>query len=53
MTRPERAWACAVAIVPLTVACSSLMRCGCAVAGWTIEVIAALGYFAWIARREP
>lgn len=53
MTHTERALACAIAIIPLTVACGSLLRCGRAVAGWTIEIVTALAYFVWIAWRTP
>jgi hypothetical protein len=52
MTRQQRGWACAIAIIPLTVACGSLLRCGCAVGGWTIEIVTALAYFTWITREE-
>jgi hypothetical protein len=44
----HRAMACAVAIVPVTVAGIALMRCHCALAAYVIEVIAAIGYLVFI-----
>jgi hypothetical protein len=48
MTRRQRAIACAAAIVPVTAAGIALMRCGCAAAGWAIELATAAAYLWWI-----
>lgn len=52
MTPRERAWASAAAIVPVTVAGLALLRCGCGVAAWTIEIATAVAYFAWITAKR-
>lgn len=48
MTRTQRAWACAVGIIPVTVAGIALVECGSAVAAYRIEVATALAYLVFI-----
>jgi hypothetical protein len=43
MTRAQRALACAVGIVPNSVAGIALLRCGCSTAAWALEVVTARG----------
>lgn len=49
LSRRQKAVACAVAIVPVTFAGIGLIRCGCAVTAWVIEIAVAAGYSLWIA----
>jgi len=48
MNRRQRALACAIGIVPLTIAGIALLRCGCAFAAFAIEIGVGLLYFIWI-----
>jgi hypothetical protein len=48
MTRQQRALFCAVGIVPTTIAGALLLRCGCLVSAWLLELITAGAYFLWI-----
>jgi hypothetical protein len=48
MTRRQRAIACAIGIIPTSVAGIALVRCRCSVAAYTIEVATALAYILFI-----
>lgn len=48
MMRAQRALACGIGIVPVTIAGIALMRCGCATAAWTLELLTAAAYLVWI-----
>lgn len=48
MNRQQRAIACAVAIIPVTVAGLELLHCGCALAAWILELPTAAAYLSWI-----
>lgn len=48
MTRRQVAFACAAAIIPVTIAGIALVRCGCAFAAFAIEITVGLLYFVWI-----
>jgi hypothetical protein len=48
LSRNQKAVASAVAIIPVTVAGLSLIRCGCAFAAFTIEIAVGLIYFVWV-----
>jgi hypothetical protein len=48
MTRRRRALACAVGIVPTTVAGIALVGCGCALAAYIIEIETAVSYIVFI-----
>jgi hypothetical protein len=40
--------ACAAAIIPVTIAGLELLRCGCTVAAWILEILTAAAYLSWI-----
>ena len=48
LSRKQKAVACAVGIIPLTVAGVALLRCGCAFAAFSIEICVGLVYFVWV-----
>jgi hypothetical protein len=48
MTRAQRAVACAIGIVPVSVAGIALVRCHCSLAAYTIELITAIAYVVFI-----
>jgi hypothetical protein len=48
MTRQQRAIACAIVIIPLTADGIALLRCGCVVSAYSIELATALLYLAFI-----
>jgi hypothetical protein len=48
MNRRQRALACAIGIVPVTIAGIALLRCGCTVAAFAIEMGVGLLYFVWV-----
>lgn len=48
MTRAQRALACAIGIVPVSVAGIALVRCHCSIAAYTIELVTAIGYVVFI-----
>lgn len=48
LSRKQKAVASAVGIIPLTVAGTALIRCGCAFAAFAIEIGVGLLYFVWI-----
>jgi len=48
MTRAQRAMACAVGIVPVSVAGVVLVRCDCSLAAYVIEIATAVGYLVFI-----
>ena len=48
MTRAQRALACAIGFVPVTVAGIVLMRCHCTFAAWVLELATAAAYLVWI-----
>lgn len=48
MTRRQRALACTWAIIPVTISGLALLRCGCVVAAWTVELLTAAAYLSWI-----
>lgn len=48
MTRQQRALACAIGIVPVSLAGIALVRCGCATAAFAVELVTAAAYLAWI-----
>ncbi|PYU25895.1 MAG: hypothetical protein DMG30_03680 [Acidobacteria bacterium] len=48
-TRKQKSVASAAAIIPVTVAGFALLKCGCAFAAFTIEIVVGLIYFLWIA----
>jgi hypothetical protein len=52
VNRRQRALTAAVAIIPVTVAGISLLHCGCALAGWTIEIATAIAYFVWLTAKR-
>jgi hypothetical protein len=49
LSRRQKSVASAAAIIPVTIAGFSLVRCGCPVAAFTIEIAVGLIYFIWIA----
>jgi hypothetical protein len=49
LSRTQKGVASALAIIPITIAGLFLIRCGCSVAAFTIEVTVGLVYFLWIA----
>lgn len=49
LSRKQKAVASAAAIVPVTVAGASLIRCGCPWDAFAIEITVGLVYFVWIA----
>lgn len=51
MNRRQRALACAVGIVPTTIAGALLLRCGCVEAGWFVEIATAGAYLWWVLAR--
>jgi hypothetical protein len=53
MTRAQRALACAIGFAPVTVAGIVLMRCHCAFAAWTLELLTAAVYLVWILLPRP
>jgi len=48
VNRRQRAIACALAIIPVTIAGLELLGCGCAAAAWILEVVTAAAYLYWI-----
>jgi hypothetical protein len=48
MTRAQRAIACAIGIIPVTVAGIALVRCGCGTVAWALELFTAAVYLVWI-----
>jgi hypothetical protein len=54
MTRAQRAIACAIGIIPTSIAGIALVRCGCSPAAYIIEMATAVGYlvFIWVAPRS-
>jgi hypothetical protein len=48
MTRAQRAIACAIGIVPTSVAGIALVRCRCSLAAYMIEVATAVAYVVFI-----
>jgi hypothetical protein len=48
MTRAQRALACAIAIVPLSISGVALVRCHCSLAAYVIELTTALGYAVFV-----
>jgi len=52
VTHTERALACAVGIVPATVAGVLLLRCGATGEAWTLEVVTAIVYLLWLVRAR-
>ena len=48
MTRAQRALACAIGIVPVSVAGVALVRCDCSLAAYVIEITTAIGYVVFI-----
>lgn len=48
MNRQQRAVACTMAIIPVTIAGIALLHCGCTVAAWTVELLTAAAYFVWM-----
>jgi hypothetical protein len=42
MNRQERAIVCAVAIIPVTLAGVELIRCGCGLGAWILELLTAV-----------
>lgn len=48
MNRQQRAIACAVAIIPVTLAGLELVLCGCGLGAWILELLTAAAYFSWI-----
>lgn len=49
LSRKQKAVVSAVAIIPVTIAGLSLIRCGCPFAAFTIEITVGLVYLIWIA----
>jgi hypothetical protein len=49
VSRSQRAFAAAAGIAPVTLAGLALLRCGCVLSGWTLEIFTAIAYFVWIA----
>jgi hypothetical protein len=49
VTRRQRALACAVGIIPVSIAGLLLMRCGCRWQSWILEIATAALYFLWVA----
>lgn len=47
MTPQQRALACAVGIIPTTIAGIALMKCGCAAVAYTLELSTAAAYLLW------
>jgi hypothetical protein len=52
VTRAQRAIAAALGIVPITIAGIALLRCGCATAAYTLELVTAAAYLVWILTAE-
>jgi hypothetical protein len=48
LSRRQKAVASAVGIVPLTIAGFALLRCGCPLAAFSIEIGVGLLYFVWV-----
>jgi hypothetical protein len=48
LSRKQKAAASAAGIIPLTIAGGTLLKCGCALAAFTIEIAVGLLYFIWI-----
>jgi hypothetical protein len=48
LSRRQKAVASAVAIIPVTIAGLTLLRCGCPFAAFAIEISVGLLYFIWI-----
>jgi hypothetical protein len=48
MTRAQRAVACAIGIVPTTLAGAALVKCHCSLTAYIIELITAIGYVVFI-----
>jgi hypothetical protein len=54
MNRQQRAWACAVGIVPTTISNLALFQYGHSGLAWVLEITTAAGYFLWIvSARRP
>jgi hypothetical protein len=48
MTRTQRALACAIGIIPVSIAGIALVRCHCSVAAYAIEMLTAFAYLIFI-----
>lgn len=48
MSRTNRALACAIAIVPITISGVALVRCHCSPAAYIIEIATAVSYLVFV-----
>jgi hypothetical protein len=48
LSRRQKAVSSAVGIIPLTIAGIALLRCGCALAAFGIELAVGLVYLVWV-----